>query len=87
MGFIKNIVNKITNAVADDTPTENSNSAPKLGQQIGTFVFGQAQQLDASRYQIDSGAGKDASKNMITVLSFIGGIVLVALIAIAIALR
>lgn len=62
-----------------------------LGTQAATgamnLAFGQAQQLDASRYQIDSGAGKDASKNLITVLSFVGGIVLVALIAIAIALR
>jgi predicted negative regulator of RcsB-dependent stress response len=87
MGFIKNIVNKITDAVADDTPTQNSNSDPRLSQQIGTFVFGQAAQLDASKYQIDNGAGKDANKNMITVLSFVGGIVLVALIAIAIALK
>jgi hypothetical protein len=69
----------------------DSTSGTGLGTQAATgainLAFGQAQQLDASKYQIDNGAGKDANKNMITVLSFVGGIVLVALIAIAIALK
>lgn len=61
-----------------------------LGAQAASGVmglaFGQAQQLDASRYAIANDTKED-NKTLLISLSFIGGILLVIILAVVFAMR
>lgn len=51
------------------------------------LIFGQNQQLEASKYQINANKAEEDNKTLMISLAFIGGVLLIIIIAVVIAMR